>query len=66
MPIVERTINDLPSLDENRINMLRDMKDEDIDTTDMPALRPEELVRFVPAKLLNHSLYRSAEISVIK
>ena len=55
MPIVEKTINDLPVLDEKRINKLKEMKDEDIDTTDMPALKQEQLARFVPAKSLNRS-----------
>lgn len=40
------------------------MKDEDIDTSDMPALTQEQLAKFVPAKLLNRSLYRSVKKAV--
>jgi uncharacterized protein (DUF4415 family) len=64
MPIVERTLNDLPLLDEQRFNKLKKMKDTDIDTSDMPALTQEQLARFVPAKLLNRSLYRPVKIPV--
>jgi uncharacterized protein (DUF4415 family) len=64
MPIVEKTINDLPPLDEQRFNKLRAMKDRDIDTSDMPALTQEQLSKFVPAKLLNRSLYRPVKIPV--
>jgi len=62
--MVERTINDLPPLDEQRFKKLREMKDKDIDTSDMPALTQEQLARFVPAKLLNRSLYRPVKIPV--
>jgi len=61
---VEKTINDLPPLDEQRFKKLREMKDKDIDTSDMPALTQEQLARFVPAKLLNRSLYRPVKIPV--
>jgi len=64
MPIVEKTINDLPPLDEQRFKKLRAMKNKDIDTSDMPALTQEQLARFVPAKLLNRSLYRPVKIPV--
>ena len=64
MPIVEKTINDLPPLDEQRFKKLGAMEDEDIDTSDMPALTQEQLARFVPAKLLNRSLYRPVKIPV--
>jgi uncharacterized protein (DUF4415 family) len=64
MLIVERTINDLPPLDEQRFDKLRTMKDKDIDTSDMPALTQEQLSMFVPAKLLNRSLYRPVKIPV--
>jgi len=64
MQIVKKTINDLPPLDEQRFDKLRAMKDDDIDTSDMPALTQEQLARFVPAKLLNRSLYRPVKIPV--
>ena len=64
MPIVKRTFKDLPPLDEKRFAKLRAMKDKDIDTSDMPALTQEQLARFVPAKLLNRSLYRLVKIPV--
>ena len=64
MPVVERTLNDLPPLDEQRLDKLKKMKDTDIDTADMPALTQEQLARFVPAKLLNRSLYRPVKIPV--
>ena len=64
MPIVEKTLSDLPPLDEQRLSELRKMKDKDIDTTDMPAMTQEQLARFVPAKLLNRSLYRPVKKAV--
>ena len=64
MAIVKKTLNDLPPLDEERINKLKKMKDKDIDFSDMPALTQEQLARFVPAKLLNRSLYRPVKIPV--
>ena len=64
MPIVVRTLDDLPPMDEERINKLREIKDKDIDVSDMPALTQEQLARFVPAKLLNRSLYRPVKIPV--
>jgi uncharacterized protein (DUF4415 family) len=64
MPIVKKTLSDLPPLDEHRFDKLKKMKDKDIDTSDMPALTQEQLARFVPAKLLNRSLYRPVKIPV--
>ena len=64
MAIVTRTIEDLPPIDKERMKMLKEMRDEDIDLTDMPALTQEQLARFVPAKLLNRSLYRPVKIPV--
>ena len=64
MPIVTRTLEDLPPLDEERIAALKKMQDKDIDFTDMPELTQEQLARFVPAKLLNRSLYRPVKIPV--
>jgi uncharacterized protein (DUF4415 family) len=64
MSIVTRTIDDLPPLDEERIKKLKKMQDRDIDFSDMPALTQEQLARFVPAKLLNRSLYRPVKIPV--
>jgi len=37
----------------------------DIDTSDMPALTQEQTARFVPAKLLNCSLYQLVKIPVV-
>jgi len=42
----------------------RKWNQEEIDTSDMPALTQEQLARFVPAKLLNRSLYRPVKIPV--
>jgi len=64
MPIVTRTIDDLPPLDEERFKKLKKMQDKDIDFSDMPALTQEQLARLVPAKLLNRSLYRPVKIPV--
>ena len=64
MPIVVRTLDELPPLDEERIKKLKKMRDKDIDVSDMPALTPEQLARFVPAKLLNRSLYRPVKVPV--
>ncbi|MDR2942196.1 MAG: BrnA antitoxin family protein [Treponema sp.] len=64
MPIVKRTIDDLPPLDEERIKKLKEMRDEDINFSDMPALTQEQIAMFVPAKLLNRSLYRPVKIPV--
>ena len=64
MPIVVKTLEDLPPLDEERIKNLKKMKDKDIDVSDMPALTQEQLARFVPAKLLNRSLYRPVKVPV--
>jgi len=64
MPIVVKTIEELPPLDDGRIERLKKMRDKDIDVSDMPALTQEQLARFVPAKLLNRSLYRPVKIPV--
>ena len=63
MPIVVRTLEDLPPIDEKRIKKLKEMRDEDIDVSDMPALTQEQLARLVPAaKLLNRGLYRPRKV----
>ena len=64
MPIVVRTLEDLPPLDEERLKKLKKMRDESIDFSDMPALTQEQLARFVPAKLLNRGLYRPRKVPV--
>ena len=64
MSIIIRTIEDLPPLDEERIKKLKKKKDKDIDFSDMPELTQEQLARFVPAKLLNRSLYRPVKVPV--
>ncbi|MFP3043757.1 BrnA antitoxin family protein [Treponema primitia] len=64
MRIVKRTINSLPPLDSERINNLKQLKDKDIDVSDMPPLTEEQLARLVPAKLLNRSLYKPVKIPI--
>jgi uncharacterized protein (DUF4415 family) len=64
MSIVVRTLDDLPPLDEERINKLKKMQDKDIDFSDMPELTQEQLARFIPAKLLNRSLYKPIKVPV--
>jgi uncharacterized protein (DUF4415 family) len=64
MATVTRTLDDLPPLDEKRIEKLKKMQNKDIDFSDMPAMTQEQLARFVPAKLLNRSLYRPVKIPV--
>ena len=64
MPIVVRTLEDLPPIDGERIKKLKKMQDKDIDFSDMSALSQEQLARFVPAKLLNRSLYRPVKVPV--
>ena len=64
MRIVTGTLEDLPPLDQARVRKLMKMKDEDIDFSDIPALRQEQLARLVPAKLLNRSLYRPVKTAV--
>ena len=64
MAIVTRTLEDLPPIDKDRMKKLKEMRDEDIDLSDMPALSQEQLARFIPAKLLNRSLYRPVKIPV--
>ena len=55
MPIVVKTFEDLPPIDDGHIGKLKKIQDKDIDVSDMPALTQEQLARFVPAKLLNRS-----------
>jgi len=64
MPIVVRTIDELPPLDEEHVKKLKKMQDKDIDFSDMPALTQEQLAKFVPAKLLNRSLYKPVKVPV--
>ena len=64
MSIVVRTLEDLPPLDEERIKTIKKIRDEDIDISDMPPLTQEQLARFLPAKLLNRSLYRPRKVPV--
>ena len=64
MPTVEKTLENIPPIDEERIKKLKKMRDSDIDVSDMPALTQEQLARFVPAKLLNRSLYRPVKVPV--
>jgi uncharacterized protein (DUF4415 family) len=64
MPIVRKTANELSAANEERLKALANMKDSEIDTSDMPPLSAEQLARFVPAKLLNRSLYRPIKVAV--
>ena len=64
MPIVVKTLEDLPALDKEHIKKLKKMRDRDIDVSDMPALTQEQLSRFLPSKLLNRSLYRPVKVQV--
>ncbi|GAB7141406.1 BrnA antitoxin family protein [Deferribacterales bacterium RsTz2092] len=64
MKTTVKTIKTLPSLDEERIRKLKMMQDTDIDVSDMPPLTQEQLARFVPAKLLNRSLYKPVKVAV--
>ncbi|MCL2558498.1 MAG: hypothetical protein FWE09_08460 [Treponema sp.] len=65
MPIVESTVDDLPPLDERRLERLRALKDRDIDVSEMPALTREQLAMFVPARQLNRSTDRAVKIPAI-
>ena len=64
MPIVRKTVKELSAADEKRLKVLAKMKDSEIDTSDMPALSAEQLAHFMPAKLLNRSLYRPIKIPI--
>ncbi|MCL2260153.1 MAG: BrnA antitoxin family protein [Fibromonadales bacterium] len=64
MPIVRKTVNELLPADEKRLKALASIDDSEIDTSDIPALSAEQLARFVPAKLLNRSLYRPVKVPV--
>ena len=65
MPIITRTLKDLPPLDKERFKRLNQMQDKDIDVSDMPVLTQEQLARFIPAKLLNRSLYFTALCDIL-
>ena len=64
MADVTITLNDLPPINEERIKNLKKKPEKDINFSDMPALTREQLSRFVPAKLLDRSLYRPRKIPV--
>jgi len=64
MPIVRKTVNELSPADEERLKTLANMEDCEIDTSDMPPLSAEQLAHFVPAKLLNRSLYRPVKVPI--
>ncbi|MDR2999946.1 MAG: BrnA antitoxin family protein [Fibromonadaceae bacterium] len=64
MPIVRKTAKELSSANEERLKTLANMSDSEIDTSDMPALSVEQLARFMPAKLLNRSLYRPIKVPI--
>jgi len=61
---VRMTYDTLPPVDTERLARLESLPDEAIDTSDMPALTPEQLARFVPARLLDRSLYRPVKKAV--
>jgi uncharacterized protein (DUF4415 family) len=62
--MVRKTVSQLSSVNEKQLKALANSGDSDIDTSDMPALSAEQLSRFVPAKLLNRSLYRPVKVPV--
>ena len=64
MPIVTRTLEDLPPIDTERLKKLKNLREKEIDVSDIPPLTQEQLARFVPAKLLNRSLYKPVKIPV--
>ena len=64
MATVTKTLDDLLPVDEQRINKLKKLRDKDLNFSDMPAMTREQLAKFVPAKLLNRSLYRPVKIPV--
>jgi len=43
---VRKTVNELSPADENRLKILANMRDSEIDTSDMPPLSAEQLARF--------------------
>ena len=53
--IMVKTLNDLLPIDEERLKKLQKMNDKDIDTSDMPPLTQEQLINFVPARLVRNS-----------
>ena len=58
MAIVTKTLADLPSVsaeDKIRFERLENMREEDIDTSDMPPLTKEQLALAVQARHLRHS-----------
>ena len=64
MPIVRKTVKELSSANEKKLKALANASDSEIDTSDMPALSAEQLACFMPAKLLNRSLYRPVKVPV--
>jgi len=64
MSIVRKTIKELSPKDEKRLKALAAMSEEEIDTSDMPALSAKQLARFVPAKLMNRQIYRPAKVPI--
>ncbi len=63
MSIIRKTANELSSANEENLRALS-ANDSEIDTSDIPALSAEELARFMPAKLLNRSLYKPVKVSI--
>jgi uncharacterized protein (DUF4415 family) len=62
-----KTLADLPALtrkDEKRLERLNRMKDEEIDTSDMPPLTDEQLALAVQARRLRRSVYKPVKIPV--
>jgi uncharacterized protein (DUF4415 family) len=67
MGTVTKTLADLPALtrkDEKRLERLNRMKDEEIDTSDMPPLTDEQLALAVQARRLRRSVYKPVKIPV--
>jgi uncharacterized protein (DUF4415 family) len=64
MSTIKRTLDTLAPIDEERIKKLKSLQDKDIDLSDMPALTVEQLARFVPANLLDRSLYKPVKVPI--
>ncbi|MDR1947869.1 MAG: BrnA antitoxin family protein [Spirochaetaceae bacterium] len=67
MAMVTKTLADLPPIsaeDTLRFDGLKNMGDEDIDTSDMPPLTREQLALAVQARHLRHDVYKPVKIPV--
>jgi hypothetical protein len=56
MALVVKTVQDILPLSEEaiaRLDKLKDLRDEDIDTSDMPELTADQLARMRPARIFD-------------